>query len=111
MDFASAGRKVDNAPVFWSADTIHGTERVNAGDRDACVFYIPAVPLTENNAVCPRLHHGGTDCRSNTSPSSVMLFSMVFRHLTSPAERVSLSSRIELDLPTSPRKSAKEQWA
>lgn len=38
-------------PVFWSADTIHGTEAVNAGDNDACVFYIPSVPLTPNNAV------------------------------------------------------------
>ncbi|CAG8093103.1 unnamed protein product [Penicillium salamii] len=36
--------------VFWSADTIHGTETVNAGDNDACVFYIPSVPLTPNNA-------------------------------------------------------------
>ncbi|OQE32550.1 hypothetical protein PENFLA_c001G05318 [Penicillium flavigenum] len=36
--------------VFWSADTIHGTETVNAGKNDACVFYIPSVPLTPNNA-------------------------------------------------------------
>ncbi|KAJ5578830.1 hypothetical protein N7450_007697 [Penicillium hetheringtonii] len=36
--------------VFWSADTIHGTETVNTGDNDACVFYIPSVPLTPNNA-------------------------------------------------------------
>ncbi|KAJ6120435.1 hypothetical protein N7523_004715 [Penicillium sp. IBT 18751x] len=36
--------------VFWSADTIHGTEAVNTGDDDACVFYIPSVPLTPNNA-------------------------------------------------------------
>jgi len=35
--------------VFWSADTIHGTENDNTSDIDACVFYIPAVPLTENN--------------------------------------------------------------
>lgn len=37
--------------VFWSADTIHGTETVNTGPNDACVFYIPSVPLTPNNAV------------------------------------------------------------
>lgn len=37
--------------VFWSADTIHGTEMENTGDNDACVFYIPSVPLTPNNAV------------------------------------------------------------
>jgi len=37
--------------VFWSADTIHGTESDNTGDNDACVFYIPSVPLTPNNAV------------------------------------------------------------
>lgn len=37
--------------VFWSADTIHGTESDNTGDVDACVFYIPSVPLTLNNAV------------------------------------------------------------
>jgi hypothetical protein len=37
--------------VFWSADTIHGTEMDNSGDIDACVFYIPSVPLTPNNAV------------------------------------------------------------
>ncbi|KAJ5426134.1 hypothetical protein N7465_001204 [Penicillium sp. CMV-2018d] len=36
--------------VFWSADTIHGTEAVNAGKNDACLFYIPSVPLTPNNA-------------------------------------------------------------
>ncbi|PIG80732.1 hypothetical protein AARAC_006526 [Aspergillus arachidicola] len=36
--------------VFWSADTIHGTEGENTGDTDACVFYIPSVPLTPNNA-------------------------------------------------------------
>ncbi|KAJ5677253.1 uncharacterized protein N7477_002886 [Penicillium maclennaniae] len=36
--------------VFWSADTIHGTEAVNTGDNDACVFYIPSVPLDPNNA-------------------------------------------------------------
>ncbi|BCR91340.1 DUF1479 domain-containing protein [Aspergillus chevalieri] len=36
--------------VFWSADTIHGTESDNTGDNDACVFYIPSVPLTPNNA-------------------------------------------------------------
>ncbi|KAF4971595.1 hypothetical protein FSARC_1627 [Fusarium sarcochroum] len=36
--------------VFWSADTIHGTENNNTGDMDACVFYIPSVPLTPNNA-------------------------------------------------------------
>ncbi|KIR96064.1 hypothetical protein L804_06645, partial [Cryptococcus deuterogattii 2001/935-1] len=35
--------------VFWSADTIHGTENNNTGDVDACVFYIPAVPTTPNN--------------------------------------------------------------
>ncbi|OXG77983.1 hypothetical protein C345_06401 [Cryptococcus neoformans A2-102-5] len=35
--------------VFWSADTIHGTESNNTGDVDACVFYIPAVPTTPNN--------------------------------------------------------------
>ncbi|GKZ17815.1 hypothetical protein AbraIFM66951_012081 [Aspergillus brasiliensis] len=35
--------------VFWSADTIHGTEMENTGDIDACVFYIPSVPLTPNN--------------------------------------------------------------
>ncbi|KAJ5108169.1 hypothetical protein N7456_004844 [Penicillium angulare] len=36
--------------VFWSADTIHGTETINTGDNDACVFYIPSVPLTPSNA-------------------------------------------------------------
>ncbi|KAJ5593679.1 hypothetical protein N7537_010583 [Penicillium hordei] len=36
--------------VFWSADTIHGTESDNTGDIDASVFYIPSVPLTPNNA-------------------------------------------------------------
>ncbi|KAJ5819759.1 hypothetical protein N7474_005350 [Penicillium riverlandense] len=36
--------------VFWSADTIHGTESENTGDVDACVFYIPSVPLTPSNA-------------------------------------------------------------
>ncbi|KAG7416794.1 hypothetical protein ACKAV7_003577 [Fusarium commune] len=36
--------------VFWSADTIHGTEDNNTGDVDACVFYIPSVPLTPSNA-------------------------------------------------------------
>ncbi|KAJ4342134.1 hypothetical protein N0V95_007021 [Ascochyta clinopodiicola] len=36
--------------VFWSADTIHGTESENTGNVDACVFYIPSVPLTPNNA-------------------------------------------------------------
>ncbi|KAL6885658.1 hypothetical protein GGI43DRAFT_426627 [Trichoderma evansii] len=36
--------------VFWSADTIHGTESENAGKNDACVFYIPSVPLTPSNA-------------------------------------------------------------
>ncbi|KAK0118604.1 hypothetical protein ONS95_007489 [Cadophora gregata] len=36
--------------VFWSADTIHGTESENTGNTDACVFYIPSVPLTLNNA-------------------------------------------------------------
>jgi hypothetical protein len=39
--------------VFWSADTIHGTEMENTGNIDACVFYIPSVPLTLNNAVSP----------------------------------------------------------
>jgi hypothetical protein len=37
--------------VFWSADTIHGTESENTGKDDACVFYIPSVPLTPSNAV------------------------------------------------------------
>jgi hypothetical protein len=42
--------------VFWSADTIHGTESENTGNIDACVFYIPSVPLTASNAVrCLRL--------------------------------------------------------
>ncbi|KAF2012423.1 DUF1479-domain-containing protein [Aaosphaeria arxii CBS 175.79] len=36
--------------VFWSADTIHGTEPENTGNEDACVFYIPSVPLTPSNA-------------------------------------------------------------
>ncbi|KFY82220.1 hypothetical protein V500_10713, partial [Pseudogymnoascus sp. VKM F-4518 (FW-2643)] len=36
--------------VFWSADSIHGTESENTGNADACVFYIPSVPLTPNNA-------------------------------------------------------------
>ncbi|KAE8165217.1 hypothetical protein BDV40DRAFT_286442 [Aspergillus tamarii] len=36
--------------VFWSADTIHGTESENTAETDACVFYIPSVPLTPNNA-------------------------------------------------------------
>ncbi|KAJ6139504.1 hypothetical protein N7471_005990 [Penicillium samsonianum] len=36
--------------VFWSADTIHGTETENTGKNDACVFYIPSVPLTPSNA-------------------------------------------------------------
>ncbi|KAJ4242823.1 hypothetical protein NW757_011718 [Fusarium falciforme] len=36
--------------VFWSADTIHGTESENTGNVDACVFYIPSVPLTASNA-------------------------------------------------------------
>ncbi|KAM0369157.1 hypothetical protein ACHAPY_011177 [Fusarium culmorum] len=36
--------------VFWSADTIHGTESENTGNVDACVFYIPSVPLTPSNA-------------------------------------------------------------
>ncbi|KAG9964054.1 DUF1479-domain-containing protein, partial [Aureobasidium melanogenum] len=36
--------------VFWSADTIHGTEMENTGKNDACVFYIPSVPMTPNNA-------------------------------------------------------------
>lgn len=42
--------------VFWSADTIHGTETNNTGKIDACVFYVPSVPLTENNVVSGR--HG-----------------------------------------------------
>jgi hypothetical protein len=46
--------------VFWSADTIHGTEMENSGDIDACVFYIPSVPLTPNNAVRPLLMLLGT---------------------------------------------------
>lgn len=37
--------------VFWSADTIHGTEMKNTGTRDASVFYIPSVPLTDSNIV------------------------------------------------------------
>jgi hypothetical protein len=37
--------------VFWSADTIHGTEPENTGAEDACVFYIPSVPLTLSNMV------------------------------------------------------------
>ena len=37
--------------VFWSAETIHGTESVNTEGNDACVFYIPSVPLTPNNTV------------------------------------------------------------
>ncbi|PWY94518.1 DUF1479-domain-containing protein [Aspergillus sclerotioniger CBS 115572] len=36
--------------VFWSADTIHGTEMKNTGNIDACVFYIPSVPLMPSNA-------------------------------------------------------------
>ncbi|WVW84370.1 hypothetical protein I302_106404 [Kwoniella bestiolae CBS 10118] len=35
--------------VFWSTDTIHGTENDNLGPNDACVFYIPSTPLTEGN--------------------------------------------------------------
>lgn len=37
--------------VFWSADTIHGTEMKNTGSQDACVLYIPSVPLTDGNIV------------------------------------------------------------
>lgn len=37
--------------VFWSADTIHGTEMKNTGAHDASVFYIPSVPLTDSNIV------------------------------------------------------------
>ncbi|KAM0752554.1 DUF1479-domain-containing protein [Meredithblackwellia eburnea MCA 4105] len=35
--------------VYWSADTIHGTEMSNSGSQDAVVLYIPSVPLTEMN--------------------------------------------------------------
>ncbi|KAF9517190.1 hypothetical protein BS47DRAFT_1326539 [Hydnum rufescens UP504] len=36
--------------VYWHCDVIHAVERVNHGTGDASVMYIPAVPLTENNA-------------------------------------------------------------
>ena len=50
---AVGGTRLHTRPcaLFWSVDTIHGTQNNNVGPNDACVFYIPATPLTEGNAV------------------------------------------------------------
>jgi hypothetical protein len=56
--------------VFWSADTIHGTESKNRGNIDACVFYIPSVPLTPNNAV-RELSLISADCKMLTERSNI----------------------------------------
>jgi len=36
--------------VYWHCDVIHAVEKMNAGKGDSSVMYIPAVPLTVNNA-------------------------------------------------------------
>ncbi|KAF2865100.1 hypothetical protein BDV95DRAFT_653139 [Massariosphaeria phaeospora] len=36
--------------VAWHCDTIHAVDKVHAGRADASVLYIPACPLTEDNA-------------------------------------------------------------
>jgi hypothetical protein len=36
--------------VAWHCDAIHATDKLHAGRGDSSVFYIPACPLTENNA-------------------------------------------------------------
>ncbi len=36
--------------VAWHCDTIHAVDRVHAGKSDSSVLYIPACPLTEDNA-------------------------------------------------------------
>eukprot|EP00040_Diaphanoeca_grandis_P028603 m.165989 g.165989 ORF g.165989 m.165989 type:complete len:505 (-) comp31408_c2_seq1:66-1580(-) len=36
--------------VFWHPDIIHAVDSVHAGTEDSSVFYIPAIPLTRQNA-------------------------------------------------------------
>ena len=36
--------------VAWHCDTIHAVDRTHAGSSDSSVMYIPACPLTEDNA-------------------------------------------------------------
>ncbi|KAL5381638.1 hypothetical protein DPSP01_007086 [Paraphaeosphaeria sporulosa] len=36
--------------VAWHCDTIHAVDRTHAGNSDSSVMYIPACPLTEDNA-------------------------------------------------------------
>jgi hypothetical protein len=36
--------------VAWHCDTIHAVDKTHAGDSDSSVLYIPACPLTEDNA-------------------------------------------------------------
>lgn len=36
--------------VAWHCDTIHAVDRTHAGTSDSSVLYIPACPLTEDNA-------------------------------------------------------------
>lgn len=87
--------------VFWSADTIHGTENNNTGDVDTCVFYIPAVPTTPNNVVSVKSHtilDRVADIprpSSNTSLSNEMPSSTVCLLPTSQEELESLNSRTE----------------
>ena len=36
--------------VAWHCDTIHGVDNVHQGNHDSSVMYIPACPLTADNA-------------------------------------------------------------
>lgn len=110
--------------VFWSADTIHGTEMKNTGTQDACVFYIPSVPLTDGNIVSIKTgqqmrqghvilvrREAGANLRSNTSPSNAIRSSKVSRLPTSLVVLASRSSPIAPPSPTLLQSRASAHWA
>ncbi|KAL9712131.1 hypothetical protein Ac2012v2_005208 [Leucoagaricus gongylophorus] len=43
--------------VYWHCDVVHAVESIHSGAGDSSVFYIPAVPLTLNNAYYLRDQH------------------------------------------------------
>jgi hypothetical protein len=96
---AVGGTRLHTRPcaLFWSVDTIHGTQNNNVGPNDACVFYIPATPLTEGNAVSlftaissPRhvslthLHHLKVSCEARRVLSGASV-SVASTGLTTPS--------------------------
>ncbi|KAI0317605.1 DUF1479-domain-containing protein [Amylostereum chailletii] len=46
----SAPKVEPGSQIYWHCDTIHAVESEHAGKEDSSVLYIPAIPLTVNNA-------------------------------------------------------------